>query len=127
MRRGLQSLYLISFCQLGIGLVFALLVFCFIGKQDALSALMGMATAIIPTILFGQRFFRLAMGISPEAILKNLFRGELLKIVVTALLFYLCIRYLTVNFLWFILSYFFCQMAFWLAPWISFKHKVRSV
>lgn len=118
--------YQLLFLQLIIALVASLGWAFLFDKQAGISAAAGAISCIIPNLLFAKRLFAYTGARSASKIVKSFYRGEMLKIVATVVLFVLCIKYLHVAFLPYMATYVLCQMAFWVVPWLNFKHKVRS-
>lgn len=64
------------------------------GKSAALSSMYGAIVSIIPTLIFARMLFRFQGARQARRIIRSLYVGEGLKLLCTALLFGLVIRYL---------------------------------
>jgi ATP synthase protein I len=118
--------YQLLLVQLGIAVLAVAAWALLLDKQAGISALAGAICCIIPNLLFANRLFAYSGARSASKIVKSFYRGEMLKIAATVVLFVLCIKYLHVTFLPFMVTYVLCQMAFWVMPWLGSKHKVKS-
>lgn len=93
----------------------------FWGRIEAMSALYGGLTAIIPSYLFAKKIFKCQSFNNPQHIVKNFYIGEVLKIGSSILLFVFVFISCTIYHLVFILSYIFVVMSHW-CTLLIFKH-----
>lgn len=118
--------YQLLFVQLGIALLAVLGWTLMLDKQAGISAIAAAICSIVPNVLMASRLFAFSGARSAAKIVKSFYRGEMLKIAATVVLFVLCIKYLHVGFLPFMATFVLCQMAFWVMPWLGSKNKVTS-
>ena len=122
----MKSVYIVLGFQLGATVLAAFILGLIFGLQPAVSGFLGGVCALVPTAVFGRRLFSASHAHRVHEILRSFYRGELWKIGLTTLLFFVCIQYIHVSFLPFMVTYILCQSAFWIVPWFPFKHKVIS-
>jgi ATP synthase protein I len=72
----------------------AVVILIFAGQSAALSSVYGGIVSIIPTLIFARMLFRFQGARQAQRIVRSLYVGEGLKLLVTALLFGLVIHYL---------------------------------
>ena len=99
--------------QLGIASAMALLVGMIWGLQFALAALYGALTAILPTLYFAFRLFVRSPQAAPAEVVGAAFRGEIGKLVMTAVLFWLGVAMFAPQFLALLATYAACLLAYW--------------
>lgn len=85
------------------------------GKPQAWAALYGGIVALLPTAYFARRVFRRRPGQTPADLAGAVYRGEIGKIALTALLFVFGISVFAKHFLALILTFMACQLAYWVA------------
>ena len=85
------------------------------GPPQAWAALYGGIVALLPTAYFARRVFRRGPGQSPADMAGAVYRGEIGKIALTALLFVFGISVFAKHFLALILTFMACQLAYWVA------------
>jgi len=93
-------------------------------KDTARSALAGGLTCMLPNAYFAYRLFQYQGAQAAKLIVKSFYRAEAAKLLMTAALFVVVFKYLSVRPLPFFLTYIVVQMVFWAAPLIvDSKHK----
>ena len=102
------------------GLVFA-------NGTAAYSAAVGGGISVIVTAYFAAHVFSLGVGASAVEIAKRFYIGEVLKIILTAVLFVAVILWLEVSFLPLFLTYAATLLAYWLALPLTLDASVRSL
>lgn len=97
------------------------------GPAAGYSALVGGFIAIAPSCYLAGRILRQARGATPEASLRGIYTGEMLKIVFTAALFVIAIRLLDVDFLIVVAAYAATVAVNWLALLVVDLGEARRV
>ena len=85
------------------------------GFHAALAALYGGLVAIVPAVYFGMRVLAPRAELEPQQVVGAFYRGELGKLALTALLFFVGIAWLAQWFLPLIVSFIACQLVYWVA------------
>ncbi|MFN7096738.1 MAG: ATP synthase subunit I [Gammaproteobacteria bacterium] len=114
--------YRLLFIQLTIAILATLVWMLLSGSQAGKSALAAGVCSVLPGLVFAIRLFAYSGARAANKIVTSFYRGEMLKIATTVVLFVLCIKYLHVEFLPFMVTFVLCQMAYWL----GLKNKVIS-
>ncbi|OED39108.1 hypothetical protein AB833_16325 [Chromatiales bacterium (ex Bugula neritina AB1)] len=90
------------------------------GTNAALSASAGCIASLVPNLYFAFRAFRYSGARSAQKILRSFYAGEAVKLVLTALIFALCFKYLkTLNVAALFGGFIMVQMAIWLTPLLA--------
>lgn len=90
--------------------VFAFLV----GRPQAFAALFGGLTAVVPTLYFAMRVFVRPVDATPQQMVGALFRGEIGKLGLTAVLFWVGVMLFAKQFFALMATYAVCLLAYWL-------------
>lgn len=114
-KRGIVRLWLV---QLGVTLVFAMLVAIAYGANAALSALLGGMICIVPNAYFALKLFKYQGARSAKQIVNSFYKGEALKIIISIFLFTAVFIFFRITPLAFFGSYILILMTHWLTPWI---------
>ena len=101
--------------QVGIGLLVAVIAFWFAGTRAAFSACIGGGINVIGTAYFAYKTFSAGPGSTAKKMLTAFYMAELIKIVLTAVLFTLALVWLDVSFPPLFSAYVATLLAFWLA------------
>ncbi|TJY59739.1 hypothetical protein E4T66_11160 [Sinimarinibacterium sp. CAU 1509] len=101
--------------QLGIAGAMALMIGLVWGRQYAVAALFGGLTAVLPTVYFAIRLFARRPQAAPEEVVGAAFRGEIGKLALTAVLFWLGVALFAPQFLALLATYAACLLAYWAA------------
>jgi len=110
-----QALFAASL-GIAIGIVFNI--------EAAKSAFIGGSIAIVPNIYFAMKFSAVSGARLANKIINNFYRGEAMKIFLTAAMFAVVFKFLYVRPLPLFLAFISTQMAFWFAPLIL-KNRVK--
>lgn len=87
-----------------------------VGLEPAGSVLIGGILCILPTVLFARWWFAEYQAGNIGRLVKIFYIGEILKLVLTGLLFVLAMVFFPVQLLWCLTGYMAAQISFWLAP-----------
>jgi ATP synthase protein I len=106
--------------QLQIGMVgaIALIVLITVDVFNAYSAFLGGLVCVLPNSLFAYIAFRHRGAHAAKQIVADLYWGEAIKLVSTAILFALVLATASVAHFAFIATFVLTLFSFWLAPWI---------
>ena len=108
--------YKIIYLQFIVAALVALGFLVFANKQAGFSAFLGGLICILPLAVFARYFFSRGGAQQSPHILKTLFIGEAIKIMLTVLLFMLVIKYTSAQPLYVLIGFVASQMTFWVAP-----------
>lgn len=100
--------------QIGIAGAMALVFGGFAGRPQAVAALFGGLTAVVPTLYFAFRVFVRRADATPEQMVGALFRGEIGKLALTAVLFWFGVMLFAKQFFALMATYAVCLLAYWL-------------
>jgi ATP synthase protein I len=100
--------------QGGIAAVAAIIFGALAGRDEATAAVYGGAVAVVPTAYFAVRALAGPAGRHPQEVAGAFYRGEVGKMVLTALLFALGAAVFAQQFLALIVTYAVCLLAYWL-------------
>lgn len=100
--------------QVAIAIGAAALLAVWWGRAQALPALYGGAIALLPTLYFARRVFAQREGAAPEDVVGAMFRGEMGKFALTAVMFALGVKFFAAQFPALLIAYTACLMAYWL-------------
>lgn len=105
--------------QLLVAILFPLVLLPF-GTNAALSAVAGCLASLIPNLYFAYRTFQYSGARSAQKIVRGFYAGEAMKLVLTALIFALCFKYLkTLNVAAMFGGFIMVQLAVWLTPLLA--------
>jgi len=102
--------------------ILALSLFVINGTQAGYSALLGGATWILPNLYFTHKVFIIRPA---KELIAAFYRAEVIKLLLSGLLFVLVIKYLPVTALLVLLAYLLAQIVFWLTILFYLGLKVR--
>lgn len=122
----MRTAYQILLIQLALSVVLAISFFIFWSEGAAWSAIAAMVCCVIPNLLFAKRVFAHNGARSAAKIMKSVYRGEMLKIFSTVILFVIAIAYFHAQFLPFMVTYVLSQLAYWFALWLNSQQKVKT-
>ncbi|SEQ83430.1 ATP synthase protein I [Solimonas aquatica] len=100
--------------QLGIAGMMALAFGVYVGRPQAYAALFGGLTAVAPTLYFAIRIFVRPADATPQQMVGALFRGEIGKLGLTAVLFWVGVMIFAKQFFALMATYAACLLAYWL-------------
>ncbi|MGH8495964.1 MAG: ATP synthase subunit I [Gammaproteobacteria bacterium] len=101
--------------QLGITLVAGALLWLASGLRAGYSALLGGGIGTLASLYMAVSFFRAGAAADPRRVLWGVYAGELVKLVMTAVLFVAVIMFLPVAFLPLFIGYLATFFVYWLA------------
>jgi len=84
------------------------------GRHYAVAALYGGLTAVVPTIYFAIRVFARSSDATPEQLVGALYRGEIGKLGLTVVLFWIGVMVFAKQYLALLATYAVCLLAYWL-------------
>lgn len=105
-------------------MILFIILFAFFGIYDSGSALIGSLISLIANFCSIQRLFA-GNSYEPKKILGQLYIAEVLKVVITVTSFIIVFKYLSINYLFFIIGYTSAVFSFWVAPLLV--HKIRPL
>lgn len=93
----------------------------FWGRPQAIAAVYGGLVALVPTVYFAVRVFAKRNAQDPKMAASAVYVGEIGKLVLTALLFWIGVVLFAKQFLALIATYAACLLAYWLVlAWLGF-------
>ncbi len=104
--------------QFAVTVGFSLWMVFFSGERAAWSALLGGLVSIVPIACFARCLFAHQGASCSREIVRGFYKGEALKLGVSAALFAGVFRFTTVNPTVFFAAYLAAQISVWFAPWI---------
>lgn len=108
--------YRLAWLQAVVVVIIALC-WCIRGITEALSAFLGGAVCVIlPNLHFAWRLFAITVVRTAKQIMINFFLGELIKLVLSAVLVILIVMFTRVSIVPFIVGFVGAQFGFWFAP-----------
>jgi len=118
---------IIRLCKIQLGITVVLAVFCALsfGYIAAYSALLGGLAFVIPNVLFASKLFQYQGARSARQIVSSFYKGEALKLVLSALIFTAVFVLCRITPLAFFSSYIIVLMTHWFAPWIIVNKQNR--
>jgi ATP synthase protein I len=112
-----QALYF-SIFQMTVAFCVAVLIWLFWGFSSGVSAFAGGLTCVIPNGFFAWRFFGATGALAAKQIVRGMYRAEMIKLLLTGLLFLVVFTYLPVDVLPYFVGFLLAQFAGWFAPLI---------
>lgn len=116
-----KSAYKLAVCQLAVAGVIALAFFLAADAVAAKSAFKGGLVAVIPNFVFAFFAFRYSAAENANLVLASFFRGQSLKLILTAVLFGVVLTQQQLVAEMFLTGFLLTLLAQWLAP-VFFKH-----
>jgi len=104
----------VCIAQVAIALIAAAVFAACSGRASAMASLYGGAVALMPTVYFAVRVFWKQQGRDPQRLVAAMYRAELGKLVLTALLFAFGVKVFAEQFLALMVTYVACLLAYWL-------------
>lgn len=111
-RRGYALARQVFACQSGIGVAAGLIALAASGLPAAVAAFYGAMVAALPMVWMARRAFSAGPEATPQQIVGGFFRGEVGKMGLTAVLFFIGVALFARHFLPLILSYMAAQFAY---------------
>jgi ATP synthase protein I len=118
-----QNLFKMMATQVVVCVFFALIIGFRVSEWAAWSTLLGGAAAFIPNSVFGLYYFSDWRASRAKMLVRRFYRAEAFKILSTALLVALSVRYTQIDVKWFLFGFLFLQLSAWLTP-VFFKGPV---
>lgn len=103
-RPALRVVFAVLLAQAGVGAV-ATGLWLLDSGGSALAAACGAAIALIPSAYYAAHVFSKAPGTAPRQVLRAFYVGEVVKLILTAVLFIIALRWLSAHFLPLITTY----------------------
>lgn len=117
-----EAYYIVLLQLLGVALI-ALIAIPITGAKSALSILLGGCAYVVPNIFFVWRVFRYVGAHQVAQFMTAFFIGEMLKLILSAILFLVIVNYLPVSLLSVLIGYVSAIIAFWIACMYHFSKK----
>jgi ATP synthase protein I len=114
-RAGAKRLLLLQFL---VAIVAALLFWVFVSFYSAYSALIGGLVCVLANWIFAKKVFVHSGARKAKQILQGIYLGEVLKYVLSIMLFIISVKFLYIKGLPFFVNYIITQSAFWVSPWM---------
>lgn len=128
LKRLVQSqAYRIVFLQLAGVIVLACLALILRDTRSSLSVLLGGLAYVIPNLIFVWRVFRFTGAKQMTLFIAAFFLGEAIKLVLSAILFLMIVKYLPVSLLSVLIGYIGAIVSFWIACIGYFSKKAPLV
>lgn len=115
-QQGLQGAKRLFLMQLRVSAGVSLMAWALCGLTSARSMLLGGFVCLIPQAWFARSLFREQRARFSRQILKSAYRGEAMKLLVSATLFAVVFRWVDVVPVMFFAGYFLVHVTFWFAP-----------
>ena len=96
------------------------------GLREALSALLGGAACVLPSLYFARRLFATTSARDAKKIVKAFYLGEIVKLALSAVLVVLIVMFIPVVILPLITGFIGAQLGFWLAPLVTKTDAIKS-
>lgn len=106
------------FLQLAVVLAAAAVVGLIWGGPQAASVGIGGVTCAIPQLYFARRFFAATGALATKQIVRGMYRAEMIKLLLTGLLFMVVFKYLPIDVPAFFLGFLLAQLTAWVSPLI---------
>lgn len=121
-----QQAYRIVIWQFACVVLLAILAAILRGKNSGFSVLAGGSAYVLPNLLFVWRVFRYAGASQMAQFMSAFFIGEMLKLVLSAILFLMIVKYLPVSLLSLLVGFIGAIIAFWAVCLWQFSSKNSS-
>lgn len=86
-------------------ILFSSLIDVLVNPRAATAVILGAIAVILPQAAFGYYCFRFTGALNSQQIWKSFVRGEVIKLILSAIICGLCFRFLKVEPLWFIITF----------------------
>lgn len=118
-KRVRQKAYKVIAAQWTISMIVALVFLVTMGGHAGVSALLGGIAYALPSAYFARKLFSDASARQAKAIVKRFYWGEMIKLLLSAILAVLFVRLYHVNLIAFFITFFCAQIGFWIAPLVE--------
>ena len=109
--------------QFAVILVFAFILFMLRGSQSGTSVLLGGLAYCLPNLMFVWRVFKRTTARAARQFLVAFLLGEVMKLLLSAVLFVLIVKYLPIKVIWVLAGYIVAIMAFWVVSFITLSQE----
>ena len=116
-QQGLQGARRLFLMQLRLGALVSVLVWVLVSVSAARSVLLGALVCLVPQAWFARILFRDQRARFSQQILQRAYRGEAMKLLISAALFAVVFRWVDVVPVMFFAGYFLIHVTLWFAPW----------
>jgi ATP synthase protein I len=104
--------------QVAVALAISAVIWLGWGLVAGASAFVGGLTCAIPNLYFAHRFFKATGALATKQIVRGMYRAEMIKLLLTALLFLVVFTYLPIDALPFFIGFVLAQLTAWFSPFI---------
>lgn len=115
-QQGLQGAKRLFLMQLRLSAIVSLVFWLMFGLDAARSALLGGLVCLVPQAWFARVIFRDQRARFSHQLIKSAYRGEAMKLLISAMLFAGIFRWVDVVPVMFFAGYFLIHVTFWFAP-----------
>lgn len=115
------------FWQLIITMVLSLVIMLIAGLNKGLSTLLGGSSYVLPNVIFAWRVFSYTGPRLSDRFMINFLLGEFTKLILSAILFILIVKYLSVNMIFVMLGYAIAIFSFWFVCGWHFGRGTSSI
>lgn len=122
-QQGLQGAKRLLLMQLRVSACVSFVLWVVFGLGSARSVLLGALVCLVPQAWFARILFRDQRARFSQQILKSAYRGEAMKLLMSATLFAMVFRWVDVVPVMFFAGYFLVHVTFWFAPWFFRGHQ----
>lgn len=116
--KGQRGAVLLLACQMGLTIIFSIVLAVIFGQLYALSAFLGGMVCIIPNGYFAWNVFRFNGAKAAKKIANSFYKGEAIKFFLTVVLFTLVFKWFDIAPLAFFMTYIMGCLVYWLSPLI---------
>lgn len=111
-----RQAYKFMMIQLAVAFVVGVLFWPFWGLAACASVWVGGLTCALPQLYFARRFFSATGALAVKPIVRGMYRAEMIKLLLTGLLFLVVFKTLPIDVLAFFVGFVLTQFAAWIAP-----------
>ena len=123
-RQGIWGARRLMLIQFGVSILISCIAVWVYSTTAAYSAILGGLVCVVPNAYFARSLFFHSGARAAKQIVSGFYRGEALKLMLSAALFTLVFKCFNIHPLIFFIAYIAAQMVFWFAPLIIVnKHK----
>jgi ATP synthase protein I len=115
-QQGIQGAKRLFMMQLRLSACVSLMIWALCGLSSARSTLLGGLVCLLPQAWFARALFREQRARFSQQILKSAYRGEAIKLLMSATMFAVVFRWVDVVPVMFFAGYFLVHVTFWFAP-----------
>jgi ATP synthase protein I len=104
--------------QLAVAFCLGVLIWLLWGFRAGASVWVGGLTCAIPHLYFARRFFNATGALATKQIVRGMYRAEMIKLLLTGLLFMVVFKFLPIDILAFFVGFIVVQLTAWVSPLI---------